>query len=126
MKLLLDTHTFVWAIARSRLLSARVVSLIQDTDNQVLVSAVSAYEIEFKRARDPALAALPADLDEAVRLQGFEWLPVLPSHAVAAGRLPRLSGDPFDRLLAAQALTENATILTRDASVVAYGPVAVW
>ena len=126
MKLLLDTHAFVWAIARSRLLSRRAVNLIQDTDNLVLVSAVSAYEIEFKRSRDPALAALPADLNEAVDLQGFEWLPVSPIHAVAAGRLPRLSGDPFDRILAAQALTENATILTRDPLVAAYGPVAAW
>jgi PIN domain nuclease of toxin-antitoxin system len=126
VKLLLDTHAFIWAIARSHLLSSRAASLIQDIDNLVLVSAVSAYEIEFKRARDPVLAALPADLDEAMVLQGFDWLPVSPAHAVAAGRLPRLSGDPFDRMLAAQALTENATILTRDPLVVAYGPVAAW
>ena len=126
MNLLLDTHAFVWAIARSRLLSKRAASLIEDTGNLVLVSAVSAYEIEFKRPRDPGLAALPADLDEAVRLQGFEWLPLSPAHAVAAGRLPRLSGDPFDRLLAAQALIENATILTRDPLVRAYGPVSAW
>lgn len=126
MKLLLDTHAFVWAIARSRLLSRRATVLIQDRDNVVLVSAVSAYEIEFKRARDPALAALPADLDEAVGLQDFDWLPVSPAHAIAAGRLPRLSGDPFDRLLAAQALSENATILTRDPRVADYGPVALW
>jgi PIN domain nuclease of toxin-antitoxin system len=68
VKVLLDTHAFVWATARSRLLSGRAAGLIQDTDNVVLVSAVSAYEIEFKRSRDPSLAALPADLDEAVRL----------------------------------------------------------
>jgi PIN domain nuclease of toxin-antitoxin system len=126
LKLLLDTHAFVWAISRSRSLSRRAADLIQDPENQVLVSAVSAYEIEFKRARDPALAALPANLDEAVRLQGFHWLSLLPDHAAAAGRLPRLSGDPFDRMLAAQALTEHATILTRDPLVVAYGPVAAW
>ena len=72
MKLLLDTHAFVWAIARSQLLSRRAARLIEDTSNPVLVSAVSAYEIEFKRSRDPALAALPADLDEAVRPRGFK------------------------------------------------------
>jgi PIN domain nuclease of toxin-antitoxin system len=126
MKILLDTHAFVWAISRSRSLSRRAADLIQDPDNLILVSAVSAYEIEFKRARDPALAALPADLDAAMRLQGFDWLSVQPAHAVAAGRLPRLSGDPFDRMLAAQALIEQATILTRDPQVVAYGPVAIW
>jgi PIN domain nuclease of toxin-antitoxin system len=126
MKLLLDTHAFVWAISRSRSLSPRAAELIQDPANTVLVSAVSAYEIEFKRARDPALAALPADLSEAMRLQGFDWLSVAPAHATAAGRLPRLSGDSFDRILAAQALIEHATILTKDPLVVAYGPVAVW
>jgi PIN domain nuclease of toxin-antitoxin system len=126
MKLLLDTHAFIWSIFRSRMLSARVAELIQNPGNRVLVSAASAYEIEFKRARDPFLAALPADLGEAVDLQGFEWLAVSPAHAIAAGRLPRLSGDPFDRILAAQALTENATILTRDPLVAAYGPVALW
>ena len=126
MKLLLDTHAFVWAIARSHLLSGRAARLIQDSENQVLVSAVCAYEIEFKRIRDPALAALPADLNEAVRLQGFEWLSVSSSHAMAAGRLPRLSGDPFDRMIAAQALIENATLITRDPLVAAYGPVVIW
>jgi PIN domain nuclease of toxin-antitoxin system len=124
MKLLLDRHAFIWAIARSHLLSARAADLIQDPGNRVLVSAASAYEIEFKRARDPVLAALLADLGEAVALQDFEWLPVSPAHAIVAGRLPRLSGDRVDRILAAQALT--ATILTRDPLVAAYGPVSVW
>jgi PIN domain nuclease of toxin-antitoxin system len=126
MKLLLDTHAFVWAVARSRLLSKRAVELIEDPGNIVLVSAVSAYEIEFKRPGDARLAALPADLDTAVVLQGFDWLPLSPAHAVAAGRLPRLAGDPFDRCLAAQAQVENATLLTRDPLVAAYGPVVAW
>jgi PIN domain nuclease of toxin-antitoxin system len=126
MKLLLDTHAFVWAIARSRLLSRRAVALIEDPANVVLVSAASAYEIEFKRSRDASLAALPADLDEAIGRQGFEWLALSPAHAIAAGRLPRLSGDPFDRFLAAQALVEKATLLTRDPRVAAYGPVVAW
>jgi PIN domain nuclease of toxin-antitoxin system len=126
VNLLLDTHAFVWAIAQSRLLSARAASLMQDGANTVWVSAVSAYEIEFKRRRDPVLSVLPADLDEAVGLQGFEWLALQPAHAVAAGRLPRLHGDPFDRMLAAQALVEQATLLTRDPLVAAYGPVVAW
>jgi PIN domain nuclease of toxin-antitoxin system len=126
VKLLLDTHAFVWAIAQSRLLSARAASLMADDANIVWVSAVSAYEIEYKRRRDPVLSRLPADLDEAVKLQGFEWLAVQPAHATTAGRLPRLHGDPFDRMLAAQALAEQATLLTRDPLVAAYGPVVAW
>lgn len=126
MKVLLDTHVFIWAIGQPPLLSKRAAALIEDPANQVLVSAVSAYEIEFKRRRDPLLQALPADLGEALDLAGFEWLPLLASHAIAAGRLPRLAGDPFDRMLAAQGLIEQATILTRDPMVAAYGPVVAW
>ena len=126
MNILLDTHAFVWAIAKSHKLSPKAASLIREDAERVWVSAVSAYEIEFKRRRDPTLAALPADLDEAVRLQGFEWLDVSPAHASVAGRLPRLHGDPFDRILAAQALVEQATLITRDPLVAAYGPVVAW
>lgn len=126
MRLLLDTHAFVWAMAKSHLLSARAEKLIEDGANVVLVSSVSAYEIEYKRVRDPILSRLPLDLDDAVRRLGFQWLDLKPTHAVAAGRLPRLHGDPFDRMLAAQALAENATLLSRDPSVVAYGAVVAW
>jgi len=126
MKLLLDTHALVWAMAKSDLLSFRAAKLIRDRANIVFVSAVSAYEIEYKRSRDPILSRLPVDLEQAVRRLGFQWLDLTPTHAVAAGRLPRLHGDPFDRMLAAQALVENATLLTRDPFVAAFGPVVAW
>lgn len=126
MKLLLDTHAFIWAIAQPRLLSRRVAALIADSANVVLISAVSVYEIEFKRVRDPLLNSLPADLGEAVMLSGYEWLPLSPTHAAMAGRLPRLSGDPFDRMLAAQGLIEPATVVTKDPAIGAYGAVVAW
>ena len=126
MKLLLDTHAFVWAVARSSRLSPKAASLIRDPANRVLVSAISAYEIEFKRPRDRQLAALPADLDETVGNHRFEWLALSHAHALAAGRLPRLARDPFDRLLAAQALVEQATILTVDPAIAVYGCVVGW
>jgi PIN domain nuclease of toxin-antitoxin system len=126
MKLLLDTHAFVRAIAQPRLLSKRAAALVEESVNVILVSAVSAYEIEFKRLRDPVLAALPADLDEAVGLAGYEWLPLTPAHATTAGRLPRLNGDPFDRMLAAQGLVEQVSVVTRDPSISAYGAVVAW
>jgi PIN domain nuclease of toxin-antitoxin system len=92
---------------------------------RLIASCSSAYEIESKRERDPVLSRLPVDLDDAVRRLGFEWLHLTPAHAVRAERLPRLHGDPFDRMLA-QALAESVMLVTCDPSVAAYGPVIAW
>ena len=126
MKLLLDTHALIWALCSSHRLPAKVVGLLEDPDNTVLVSTACAYEIEFKRPRDIEIAALPADIERAVRSLDFQWLAIDALHAVAAGRLPRLHGDPFDRMIAAQGLVENATVVTRDPAVAAYGVPTVW
>ncbi len=126
MKLLLDTHAFIWAVAASRRLSGKARDLLSDRQNQVLVSSASAYEIEFKRPRSAELAGLPADLDEAVRGLDFEWLSISHDHAMAAGRLPRLHGDPFDRIIVAQALLEQATVVTCDGLLGPYGAPVIW
>jgi len=126
MRLLLDTHALIWAMAQSRSLSSRVAALLADRTNTILVSVASAYEIEFKRPRSPELGGLPADLDGAVEAMEFDWLHVTPTHATTAGRLPRLHGDPFDRLIVAQALTEQATVLTRDPLIARYGAPVIW
>jgi PIN domain nuclease of toxin-antitoxin system len=63
------------------------------------------------------------DLEDAVRRLGFDWMDLRPAHAVMAGRLPRLHSDPLKKMLSAQALIENAMLLTRDPGVLAYGPV---
>lgn len=126
MKLLLDTHVLIWALGASSRLSDRVAGLLRDLGNDVMVSAACAYEVEFKRQRSAELAALPADVENAVHELGFRWLPVDARHAAAAGRLPRLHGDPFDRMIAAQGLVETATVVTRDPAVAAYGVPTVW
>jgi PIN domain nuclease of toxin-antitoxin system len=126
MKLLLDTHALIWALGSSHRLPAKVAELLEDPENSVLVSTASAYEIEFKRLRDPEIAALPADVENAVRALDFEWLAIDARHAVTAGRLSRLHGDPFDRMIAAQGLVENATVITRDPAVAAYGVPTLW
>ena len=107
-------------------LSARVAALLVDNNNEITVSAVTAYELEFKRTRDPEMARLPADLNEAVEGQRFAWLPISHEHATLAGRLPRLHGDPFDRLLIAQSMLENATIVSVDRWFPAYGAPVIW
>jgi PIN domain nuclease of toxin-antitoxin system len=126
MKLLLDTHAFVWAAVEPERLSPRVRRLLTDRRNDVLLSAASGYEIEFKRHRDAVLASMPLDLDGAVQAMEFQWLAITVAHAGAAGRLARLHGDPFDRILVAQALEERAALVTMDARLPAYGATIVW
>lgn len=126
MKLLLDTHALIWALGCSRRLPAKVIGLLEDPENMVLVSAACAYEIEFKRLRDVEIAALPTDIETAVQSLDFQWLAIDARHAVTAGRLERLHGDPFDRMIAAQAMVENATVVTRDPAVAAYGVPTIW
>lgn len=126
MKLLLDTHALIWALSDSERLPHRVEDLLSDPANDVWASAVNAYEIEFKRSRSAELAALPADIEDAVVAVGFSWMPVDARHAASAGRLPALHGDPFDRLLIAQALAENALLVTRDPWIAPYGVPTLW
>ncbi|HEY5105590.1 MAG TPA: type II toxin-antitoxin system VapC family toxin [Caulobacteraceae bacterium] len=126
MKLLLDTHAFVWATTQPERLSAQALDAITDRTNVVMASAICAYELALKRPRDPELQRMPPDLDEAVTGQDFLWLSVTAHHAITAGRLPRLHGDPFDRILAAQAMIEQAAIVTCDPRLAAFGGVIVW
>lgn len=126
MKFLLDTHAIVWATTQSYRLSPRIQELIADLSNDLLVSAASAYEIEFKRDRDSTLQRVPRDLAQVLPSLGVRWLNITPEHAAEAGRLPRHHGDPFDRLLIAQAFAEQATVVTADRWFPAYGVPTIW
>ena len=125
MRLLLDTHTLLWALARPAKLPARTAAAIREPANAVFVSAASVWEIAIKAA----LGKLSADLDEVVRTSidvGFEELAVTFAHARRVGALPALHRDPFDRMLVAQALEEGLTVVTRDAAVAEYGVPTLW
>ncbi len=126
MKLLIDSHALVWSATEQSSLGSRAREAITDPSNQVLVSAITAYEPELKRVRDPLLARLPDNLDEAVRAQNFEWLAVTAEHASEAGKLPRLHGDPFDRIIIAQAFVEGAVIVSADRWFPGYGVPLLW
>lgn len=126
MRLLLDTHALVWWLTSPDRLSERAASVIGDPDNEVLVSAVSAYEIELKRPRDSLLSAVPELLTTAVTGQGFAWLQLTPVEAMAAARLPQHHRDPWDRIIVAQAMSHDAAIVTADRLMSAYGAPVVW
>jgi PIN domain nuclease of toxin-antitoxin system len=119
MNLLLDTHTLLWWLADDPGLAASARDAIADGDNRVLVSAASAWEISIKQALGKLVA--PPGLEEALEESDLEPLPIGMNHALAAGALPPHHADPFDRMLTAQALIEDAAVITRDPRFADYG-----
>lgn len=124
MRLLLDTHTVLWWAADDPHLPATVAALIAEDEHEVLISAVVAWEIAIKRGLGKLEA--PADLDAALLAGGAIELPVSIAHARRVEALPEHHRDPFDRLLVAQALVEDAVLVTQDAALAAYGVSTAW
>jgi PIN domain nuclease of toxin-antitoxin system len=111
VRLLLDTHVVLWWLVDDPSLPEEVKSLV-DHEPDVLVSAASLWEIGIKQSLGKIVA--PDDLPERVRDSGFRELSIGFAHAIAAGRLPMIHRDPFDRMLVAQARCEGLTLVTRD------------
>lgn len=111
MSLLLDTHIVLWWLADDARLSAELRDRL-DHDPDVHLSPVTTWEIAIKQAIGKL--AGPDDLPERVRDCGFIELPVTHDHAIAAGDLPLIHRDPFDRMLIAQARCEDLTLVTAD------------
>jgi PIN domain nuclease of toxin-antitoxin system len=115
MRLLLDTHILLWALAEPRKIPKQTRAQIEAADNEVLFSAASLWEVAIKV--QTGRLALPVPLDElssAAQDMGFAELPVRSAHTVRVARLPLHHRDPFDRLLVAQAMLEPARLLTVD------------
>jgi PIN domain nuclease of toxin-antitoxin system len=111
VSLLLDTHVVLWWLADAPSLSEEIKDRL-DHEADVYVSAVTVWEVAIKQAIGKLTA--PADLPERVRDSGFRELPIGFDHAIAAGRLPLIHRDPFDRMLVAQARCEHLTLVTAD------------
>jgi len=88
-------------------------------ENQLLVSSVTVWEIAIKRAAGRLVFPVE-QLDDVARRMGFDMLPILWAHAIAAGALPRHHADPFDRMLIAQAVVENLVLVTNDRGMTRY------
>ncbi len=119
MRLLLDTHILILAVSDPSRLDPAVRDAVASPDNDVLVSAASAWEISIKQA----LGRIEFPLDELPELlttMGIETLAISLRHAIAAGSLPRHHNDPFDRMLIAQAAVDNLVLVTDDAVVTSY------
>jgi len=121
LRLLLDTHTFLWwdedALPKS------VRRRIEGAD-EVFVSAASAWEVAIKSALGKIVAK--AQIGDAIADYGFTALPITVAHADAVRRLPLHHRDPFDRMLIAQAQLESLTIVSRDPAFPAYPVTTVW
>lgn len=124
MRILLDTHIALWAILDDRKLAGQGANLIADPDNEIFVSAATIWEIAIKHALNRGRNGdMPVGASEALDYfgqAGFEMLSVTPDHAIAAGSLPALHADPFDRMLVAQAMSEPLRLITHDRQVGAY------
>ena len=124
MRVLLDTHVLLWAKGEPDRLSPAAREVILDLGTQPIFSVASVWEVIIKSAASRGDFVVDADQLRRELLQdGFEELEVTAPHVLEVGRLPRLHGDPFDRLLVAQARVEDLTIMTADRAVSAY-PVA--
>lgn len=126
MRLLLDTHAFAWALAHSTKLPPHILDRITDPANDVWVSAATVYELDYKRPIDREIAILPADLEASGIRLGYSWLDLKPEHARIAASLDRTHKDPWDRLIAAQALAETLVLVTRDPAMAALGAQVMW
>lgn len=123
MTLLLDTHAVLWWQVDDPRLPPRARKAIATADI-VWVSAASAWEAGIKVALGRLRLAEPFAI--TVAADDFTELPVTMAHAARLEALPSLHGDPFDRMLVAQALVERATLVTRDTALAAYGVPVLW
>jgi PIN domain nuclease of toxin-antitoxin system len=122
MRLLLDTHIFLWILDDSPRLSQKAREMMTGPATECFVSAVSLWEIAIKASlRRDEFRVDVAKLLTGARAAGLKLLAFQPEHAVRVARLAKHHSDPFDRALVAQALTEPLTLVTRDAALAPYG-----
>ncbi len=125
MNFLLDTHLLLWAAANDDLMSRKADQMIKNPQNRLWFSVASLWEITIKRALDrPDFSADAGQMRAGLLANGYEELQIDGRHCLALATLPPIHGDPFDRMLIAQAATEGMTLVTSDKKVAQYpGPI---
>jgi PIN domain nuclease of toxin-antitoxin system len=128
MRILLDTHALLWAAFRTDLLSPRARRLIQSQRNEILVSAASAWEIttKYRLGKLPMARVLVEDFVLTIKSAGYVALPITLEHALRAGRFVADHKDPFDRMLAAQAIHEDLALISNDNQLDLFGVRREW
>jgi PIN domain nuclease of toxin-antitoxin system len=130
VRLLLDTHAMYWYVEDDPQLSGPARTLIQDASNEILISPASYWEIAIKVSIGKWRLNRPYEefIDIGLNQYGFRILPILPAHTARLVGLPFPPGhkDPFDRLLVAQVLAEQISIVSADSALDAYGVTRLW
>lgn len=130
MKLLLDTHAFLWFITNDARLSGKAKALIADPANEIFVSPASYWEVAIKVSigKYPLSAPYEAFITNGIDGNGFKILPIEPRHTACVATLPfpAQHKDPFDRLLVAQAIVELFSLVSADPDLDAYGVTRLW
>jgi PIN domain nuclease of toxin-antitoxin system len=128
VKLLLDTHVWLWMQHGPKTIEPATLALLADPHHELFLSAASAWEIAMKYSMGKlGLTAPPSRyVPERMMLSGTSALPVLPVHALLVAELPKHHRDPFDRLLVAQAQHESMTLVSRDRKLEPYGVPILW
>ena len=129
MRILLDTHALIWWLTdNNRQLSEVARNAISDESNDIFVSAITAFEITTKHrlGKLAAANAFVGDVGAAIANEGFAELPLSLAAAARAGALPGHHRDPFDRLLLAQAISNNLTLISNETIFDSYGVQKLW
>jgi PIN domain nuclease of toxin-antitoxin system len=128
VRLLLDTHAFLWWLTGNELLSAKAAGAIIAEGNAVFVSAATACEVATKHrlGKLPGVETFVADFEGALAGEGFSDLPISVRHGQLAGALPGQHRDPFDRMLIAQAISESMTLISNERAFDAFGVTRLW
>lgn len=121
VKYLFDTHIFLWAFAGSEKLSAEARYLLGEYDKELYFSPVSIWEVANKAGTKRALGISGESFRSHLLEGGFRELQITSEHAMVVGTLPRIHGDPFDRMLVAQAMAEDCILVTHDDKLPQYG-----
>lgn len=128
MRFLLDTHALLWLAFEQRLLSPHIRQVVADPENEILVSAATAWEIttKYRIGKLDFARGLAVNFIPRVTAAGYQLLSVTTEHALRAGLLPGDHKDPFDRMIAAQAIHENMPLLSNDSSLDIFGVRREW
>ena len=127
MKLMLDTHAFMWWDSNPSLLSSAALAAILDLENEVWVSVVCPWKMAIRSQLGKLDLRLPlADIMSGQRLNGLRFLDVTTEHVLAVASLPPVHKDPFDRMLVAQAQIERLTLVSRDETLDRYEVERLW